>query len=112
MLLSVPYLNLIDSFIAFYKQKLIQLTRLSKEFSLIELMVLNYQLGTYIIDVWSNRQFFDLKGISNLAKKWLREKENYVSTYFFTCYIGLDSAICNYDYGDKIFDYEYYEKYV
>ena len=49
-------LNSSDSFVIFYKQKLIRLTQsYLQEFSLIGLMVLNNQLETYVIDIhdWS-----------------------------------------------------------
>ena len=72
-------LNPSDSFIAFDKQKLIRFVQFyPKDFSLIELMVLNYQLETNIIDMQSNDQFSKLKGIGYLAIKMVETKKHIV----------------------------------
>ena len=44
-------------------------------FSPIELVVLNDQLETYIIDMRSSSEFFDLKGIGDLAQKIVETKK-------------------------------------
>ena len=63
-------LNPCDSFVAFDKQKLSRLAQFySQDFSPIELMVFRDQLETYIIDMRSSIEFFDLKGIGDLAQK-------------------------------------------
>lgn len=78
--------NPINSFVAFDKQKLIILAQsYPTYFSPIEFMVLNDQLETYIINVRSIMQFFDLKGIGDLAKRWLNKKIYCISAYLFTC---------------------------
>ena len=79
LLLCVTSLNPSDSFIGFDKQKLIRFTQFyPKDFSLIELVILNYQLETYIIDVRSNDQFSQLKGIGDLARKMVETKKHIV----------------------------------
>jgi len=55
LLLCVASLNSIDSFFAFYKEKLINLARFYlSEFSSMELMGLDNQVQNYIIDVRSS----------------------------------------------------------
>ena len=70
-------LNPCDSFIAFDKQKLIRLAQFyPQDFSPIELMILNDQLETYIIDMRSNSKFSELKGISDLSQKMIETKRH------------------------------------
>ena len=112
LLLCVACLNPCDSFIAFDKQKLLRLAQFyPQEFSPIELMILNDQLGTYIIDMLSRSEFFELKGISDLAQKMVETKKTYcVSACLFACYIGFGPTCCYCNCGDNIFCYEYCEK--
>ena len=75
LLLCVACLNPCDSFIAFDKQNLLRLAQFyPKDFSPIELMILNDQLETYIIDMRSISEFSELKGISDLAQKMVETK--------------------------------------
>ena len=70
LLLCVACLNPCDSFIVFDKQKLLRLAQFyPQDFSPIELMILNNQLETYIIDMRSSSEFSELKGISYLFTK-------------------------------------------
>ena len=79
LLLYVACLNPSESFVAFDKQKLIQLAQFyPQEFSPIEFMVLNDQLETYIIDVRLNVQFSNLKGICDLAQKMVETKKKHI----------------------------------
>ena len=79
LLLCVTYLNPCDSFIAFDKQKLLRLAKFyPQDFSPIELMILNYQLETYIIDMRSSSEFSEFKGISDLAQKMVETKRHIV----------------------------------
>ena len=72
-------LNPCDSFIAFEKQKLLRLAQFyPQDFSPIELMILNDQLETYIIDMRSSSEFSELKGISDLAQKMVETKRHIV----------------------------------
>ena len=72
-------LNPCDSFIAFDKQKLLRLAQFyPQDFSPIELMILNDQLETYTIDMRSSSQFYELKGISDLAQKMVETKRHIV----------------------------------
>ena len=67
-LCCVACLNPCDLFVVVDKKKLIRLAQFySQDFSPIELMVLNDQLETYIIDMHSSSEFSDLKGIGDLA---------------------------------------------
>ena len=78
-------LNPSDSFIAFDEQKLTRFAQFyPKDFSPIELMVLNDQLETYIIDMRSNDQFSQLKGIGDLARKMV-ETKNTLCIQLFIC---------------------------
>ena len=68
------------------------------------------QLKTFM-DMRSNGQFSDLKGIGDLAQNMVKTKKtHYVSTSLFSCSIGLDPTCCNCDRGKNIFYYEYCEK--
>ena len=77
LLLCVACLSPKDSFSAYDKKKLIQFAEYYPEdFSAIELMRLDDQLETYIIDVSSNEQFLGLKGIGDLAQKMVQTGKN------------------------------------
>ena len=77
LLLCMACLNPNDSFLAFDKNKLIQFAKYYPEdFSDIELIVLDDQLQTYIIDVRVSKQFLGLKNIGDLAQKMVETKKN------------------------------------
>jgi hypothetical protein len=64
LLLCVACLSPNDSFTAFNKKKLLRLAQLYwNDFSAIQLITLNNQLETYIIDLRFNDVFTTLKGI-------------------------------------------------
>ena len=70
-------LNPCDSFIVFDKQKLLRLVQFyPQDFFPIELIILNDQLETYIIYMRSSSEFFELKGISDLAQKMVETKRH------------------------------------
>ena len=71
-------LNPTNLFSAFDKTRLIEFTKFYPcEFSVINLVMLDNQLETYIIDMRSNVEFSSLKGIKNLSEK-LVETERYI----------------------------------
>lgn len=79
LLLCMACLNPRNSFSAFDKDKLIRLAQFySLEFSEVELMALDNQLETYIIDVRSDDEFLEVNGINGLAKKLVQTKKNIV----------------------------------
>ena len=66
-----------DLLCAFEKQKLIQLVGYyPQDFSTIELMALDDQLETYIVDMCSSTEFSELRGISDLAKKMVEKRKD------------------------------------
>ena len=66
-----------DLFSSYDKKKLIRLTEFYPEdFSSTELIKLDNQLETYILDVRSSKQFVELKGIGDLAKKMVETKRH------------------------------------
>jgi hypothetical protein len=66
-----------NSFSAFDKEKLIQLAHFyPRDFSAHELEVLDDQLENYIIDMRSNIEFSELKGITDLAEKMVQRKKD------------------------------------
>ncbi|XP_028088612.1 uncharacterized protein LOC114289148 [Camellia sinensis] len=70
LLLCVPCLNPSNPFSSFYKKKLIHLAEFyRKEFSSVELKVLNDQLDIYIIDMLPSSELSRLNEIADLAKK-------------------------------------------
>ena len=61
-------LNPSNSFSTFSKDKLIRLAQLyAQDFSAVEILSLENQLETYIIDVRTNNEFLRVKGIVDLA---------------------------------------------
>ncbi|XP_028106200.1 uncharacterized protein LOC114305335 [Camellia sinensis] len=79
LLLYVACLNPSNSFSSFDRKKLIHPTEFCpKEFSSMELMVLNDQLDTYIIDMLSSNEFSMLNGIADLAKKMVETRRDKV----------------------------------
>ena len=76
LLLCMACLSPNDSFLAFDKNRLIQFAKYYPEdFSDIELMILDDQLQTYIMDVWVSNQFFGLKNVGDLAQKIVETKK-------------------------------------
>ncbi|GMP24744.1 hypothetical protein CsSME_00001906 [Camellia sinensis var. sinensis] len=79
LLLCVACLNPSNSFSSFDRKKLIHLAEFYlKEFFLAELMVLNDQLDTYIVDMLSSSEFSMLNGIADLAKKMVDTRRDKV----------------------------------
>ena len=77
LLLCIACLSPNDTFLAFDKNRLIQFAKYyPKDFSDIELMVLDVQLQTYIMDVRVSKQFLGLKNIGDLAQKMVETKKN------------------------------------
>ncbi|CAK8571733.1 unnamed protein product [Lathyrus sativus] len=77
LLICVASLSPRDSFVAFDKEKLINLARFyPSEFSLVELMGLDNQLENYIMDVCSSEQFSNLQGISDLSRTMVETKKH------------------------------------
>ncbi|XP_062100138.1 uncharacterized protein LOC133806020 [Humulus lupulus] len=79
LLLCLASLCPSDSFVAFDKKKLVRFAEYyPKDFSTFELMILDDQLETYIIDVRSTEKFLGLKSIGDLAQKMVETKKNIV----------------------------------
>ncbi|GAV79922.1 LOW QUALITY PROTEIN: Dimer_Tnp_hAT domain-containing protein, partial [Cephalotus follicularis] len=78
LLLCMACLNPSDSFSAFDKNKLIRFAQFYESGFSQELMVLDDQLETYIIDIHSCNDCFELKGIGDLAKKLVDQKKDIV----------------------------------
>ncbi|GAV80123.1 LOW QUALITY PROTEIN: Dimer_Tnp_hAT domain-containing protein, partial [Cephalotus follicularis] len=79
LLLCGACLNPDDSFLAFDKQKLIHLAQFYPfEFSAMNLMALDNQLETYIIDMRTSCEFSNIKGIGGLANKLVETKKDIV----------------------------------
>ncbi|KAH1192999.1 Zinc finger MYM-type protein 1 [Glycine max] len=78
LLLCMDCLNPTSLFSSFDKARLIEFAKFYPyEFSAINLVMLDNQLETYIIDMRSNVEFSSLKGIKNLSEK-LVETERYI----------------------------------
>ena len=79
LLLCMACLNPSDSFLAFDIQKL---TRLAKfypaDFSETDVLALDNQLQTYIVDIRSNDEFLELKGIGDLARKMVETNKDVI----------------------------------
>ncbi|KAJ9564549.1 hypothetical protein OSB04_000515 [Centaurea solstitialis] len=84
LLISMACLNPSNSFSAFDKSKLIRLARFyPDEFSEMELLILDDQLETYIVDMRTEDDFSNLKGISDLAQKMVETKRDKVFTLVY-----------------------------
>jgi len=84
LLLCVTCLCPNDLFCGYDKQKLIRLAQIYQEdFSPIELLKLEDQLETYILDVRSNENFDRLQGLGDLAKKMVETKKDKVYPLVF-----------------------------
>ncbi|ESR60034.1 hypothetical protein CICLE_v10017601mg [Citrus x clementina] len=79
LLLCLACLSLNDLFSAFNKQKLLRLAQLyPNEFSTIDIMALEIQLDTYILDMRTSGEFSELKDIGDLAKRMVETKRHNV----------------------------------
>ncbi|GAV71353.1 Dimer_Tnp_hAT domain-containing protein [Cephalotus follicularis] len=75
LLICMACLDPSNVFSAFDKQKLIRLAKFyPSDFSPVELMVLESQLGTYILDVCSRAELSNVMGIGELAIKLVKLK--------------------------------------
>lgn len=84
LLLCLACLNPSNSFVAFDKKSLIRLAEFyPSDFSSETLMILHDQLDNYITDVRSNREFSELKGISDLVRKMVETKKSIVYPLVF-----------------------------
>ncbi|XP_058741882.1 uncharacterized protein LOC131614290 [Vicia villosa] len=84
LLLCVASLNPRDSFFAFDKEKLIHLAKFyPSEFSHVELIVLDSQLETFIIDLRSDDKFSKLNGITELSEMLVKTKKHIVYPMIF-----------------------------
>ncbi|KAL4594939.1 hypothetical protein ACB092_12G055100 [Castanea dentata] len=79
LLLCMACLNPSDSFSAFDIQKL---TRLAKfypsDFSETDVLALDNQFQTYIVDMRTNNEFLELKGIGDLARKMVETNKDVI----------------------------------
>ncbi|KAJ9557363.1 hypothetical protein OSB04_011977 [Centaurea solstitialis] len=79
LLVSMAILNPKNSFAAFDKNKLIRLARFyPKDFSEMELMILDDQLETYILDMQNSSDFSNLNEIGDLAHKMVETQRDKV----------------------------------
>ncbi|KAI0520270.1 hypothetical protein KFK09_007741 [Dendrobium nobile] len=79
LLLCVTCLNPSNMFSAYDKGKLIRLAELyPADFSMIDLVSLEHQLSTYIIDMRTSEEFTSLTSIAALAKQMVKDKKNIV----------------------------------
>ncbi|XP_016172802.1 zinc finger MYM-type protein 1-like [Arachis ipaensis] len=84
LLLCIACLNPRHSFLAFDKEKLIQLAQFYPlEFSSTQLLALDSQLENFILDVHSDDQFSNLNGIGALSQKLVETRKNIVYPLVF-----------------------------
>lgn len=78
LLLCLACLNRSNLFSTFDKQKLVPLAQFYLvELSTLDLMALDNQLETYIINMRSNSEFSKVNGMSNLAQKMVEMKNTF-----------------------------------
>lgn len=74
-----------DSFTAFNKEKFLHLAQFYlNDFLAIQLITLDNQLETYIIDMHSSDEFATFKGIGQLAEKMVEMKKDIVYPLFYS----------------------------
>ncbi|KAL6501343.1 hypothetical protein OROHE_024990 [Orobanche hederae] len=79
LLLGMTCLNPSNSFLAFDKSKLIRLAQFyPNDYSEMEIMILDDQLETYILDMQTSSDFSNLNGIGVLARKMVETKRDKV----------------------------------
>ena len=79
LLLCMACLNPSDSFLAFDIQKLTHLAKFyPADFSETDVLALDNQLQTYIVDIRSNDEFLELKGIGDLARKMVETNKDVI----------------------------------
>ncbi|KAH7663195.1 Ribonuclease H-like protein [Dioscorea alata] len=84
LLLCAVCLSPNDSFSAFNKEKLIRFARFYPlEFSAVDVIGLDSQLETYIIDMLSNPEFLGIIEIGQLTEKLVETKKNIVYPFVF-----------------------------
>ncbi|XP_062075933.1 uncharacterized protein LOC133780069 [Humulus lupulus] len=91
LLVCMSCLSPIDLFYAFDKEKLIRFAEFyPDDFSAFEILALDDQLETYIVDMRTSKEFGDLKGIGDLTKKMVETRKNRV---YFLVYRLLNLAL-------------------
>nr|XP_023907800.1 zinc finger MYM-type protein 1-like [Quercus suber] len=86
LLLCMACLNSSDSFLAFDINKLTHLTKFySSDFSQTDVLALNNQLQTCIVDIHSNDEFLELKGIGDLARKMVWRQIRMLYVHWYIC---------------------------
>ena len=84
LLLCMARLNPSDSFLAFDIQKLTHLAKFyPSDFSETNVLALDNQLQTYIVDMPSNDEFLELKGIWDLARKMVEKNKDVIYTLVY-----------------------------
>ncbi|KAJ6946256.1 hypothetical protein NC651_001114 [Populus alba x Populus x berolinensis] len=79
LLICVACLNPSDSLSIFNKEKLICLALFYRsEFSIVDLIVLDDQLDTYIIDLHGDDEFFGIECIASIVEKMVKTKKNLI----------------------------------
>ncbi|XP_028550663.1 uncharacterized protein LOC110095983 isoform X2 [Dendrobium catenatum] len=79
LLLCVACLNPSNMFGAYDKRKLVRLAELyPADFSIVDLVSLDHQLATYIIDMRTSDEFTSLTSIAALAQQIVKAKKNIV----------------------------------
>lgn len=77
LLLCVACLDPSNSFSKFDKARMLRFAEFyPSDFSMLELMALEYQLDHYIMDMRSNDQFSEVTGVGELAKKMVQSKKH------------------------------------
>ena len=98
-------LNLSDSFLVFDIKKLTHLAKFyPSDFSETNVLALDNQLQTYIVDMHSNDEFLELKGIGDLARKMVETNKDGI----FACKVSFDTSCCDCNNGKKFFNNEIY----
>ncbi|XP_075665843.1 uncharacterized protein LOC142635588 [Castanea sativa] len=76
LLLCMACMNPSNSFVAFDKEKLIRLAKFyPSDFLRTDILALDSQLQNYICDMRNNNLFFEVQGVSELAKKLVNTRK-------------------------------------
>ena len=116
LLLCMACLNPSDSFLAFDIQKLTCLAKFyPSDFFETNILALDNQLQTYIVDMHSNDEFLELKGIGDLARKMVETNKDVIYPLVYLLVklvlaLPMDPSYCDCNSGKKFFSNEIYQE--
>jgi len=111
LLLCMDCLNPTNLFFTFDKIRLIEFAKFYPcEFSVMDLVMLDYQLETYIIDIHSNVEFSYVKGIIHLSEKLVESGRHIAYPFYLLLKLAMIFAYSHNNNGNSLLCHENCEK--